>query len=102
MSREHVGWLLWGSWLLLFLIPEALTAFGAHVPWPTLSRTVWALQQRWPWLTIPILGLLAWLIGHIVRVKGIQEGDPVLVAEVEGKLKPDTGTHETGPRKEKP
>lgn len=76
--------MVWGGiWLTLGFILLESAAVWFHAPWPTFSRTVWSLQQRWPWLTVPVVAVLAILGTHLARLKGIEEGDPELKAEVE-------------------
>lgn len=83
MSREHWGWTIWfGVWLGLGFCLLESSAVWLNAPWPTFSRTLWSLQQRWSWVTVPVVALIAILAAHLVRLKGIAEGDPELVAEV--------------------
>ncbi len=66
--------MIWGAWFLLFVLCE-LPAVANVTPWPSLSATVWGLQQRWDWTTIPIIGGLAILAVHLIRAKGVAQGD---------------------------
>ena len=43
-----IVWAAWfGALFVVFLVLELLAAFGL-APWPTLSRTVWRSEQRYP------------------------------------------------------
>jgi hypothetical protein len=64
--------MLWGGITLLILCLE-LPAVAGKLPIPSISETVWGLQQRWPWLTAPLLGALALLTAHIVRLRNVQQ-----------------------------
>lgn len=74
MSREHYGWVIWVGWLALFCGLES-AAVWLRAPWPTFSRTVWDAQARWDFLTVPVVAILAILASHLVRRRGIEEGD---------------------------
>jgi hypothetical protein len=89
VTREHWGWAIWGGgWLALgFCVLESLAVWWPACPWPTFSSTAWGVQQRWPWITVPVVAVLAILAAHLVRLKGIEEGDPQLAADVKAKKK---------------
>lgn len=72
MSREHVGFLVWGLLTLAVLAVE-LPAVAGKIPVPSLSETVWGLQQRWPWLTAVLVGAIALFAAHIVRLRNVQQ-----------------------------
>ena len=74
MTREHWGWLIWLGWLLTFCLLES-AAVWLHAPWPTFSRFIWGAQARWDFLTVPVVAVLAILASHLIRFKGIEEGD---------------------------
>ncbi len=67
MSRETLGYWVWGTLAALVAFPEILAAMGKElVPWPGFARTVIYLQARRPTLTMVLLGLFAVLVVHIV------------------------------------
>jgi hypothetical protein len=66
MSKEQWGYLIWGTWFFLFVIPELLATIGYLVPWPTLSTTAWNLQRHSSWFSILILAGMTVLTIHIV------------------------------------
>jgi hypothetical protein len=77
------GWwnlTVWGGWLALFCVLELLGVFS-RAPWTSFSRAVWDAQARWEFLTIPVVAILAILASHLIRLKGIQEGDGLPVRE---------------------
>lgn len=68
--------LVWGGfWLGSFCVLEGLAVWWAGCPWDTFSRTVWDLQTRWEWVTVPTVAILAILLFHLSRLAGISEGD---------------------------
>jgi hypothetical protein len=76
VSRTTTSWLVWIlGWLGAFCLIEGLAVFWKNCPWNTFSRTVWDAQTRWDFLTVPIVAVLAILASHLVRLRGIQEGD---------------------------
>jgi hypothetical protein len=67
MSREILGYWVWGLLAGVVAFPEILAAFGKElVPWPGFARTVIYLQARRPTLTMLLLGLFAVLVVHII------------------------------------
>jgi hypothetical protein len=67
MTKEQVGYIVWGALAAAVAIPEILAAFGKEfVPWPGFARTVNYLQARKPVLTMFLLALFAILVVHIV------------------------------------
>jgi hypothetical protein len=75
MSREHFGWVIWASWLIIFLALEIPAAFWKNCPWPTFSTTTFSLQARWDFLTIPVVAILAILASHLIRFQSIQASE---------------------------
>jgi hypothetical protein len=67
VSREQWGYLFWG---LLFgvgvVVPQLLAMFWAGSPWPTISRAMQKLEQRFHWVAVLVLAGLAVLAFHIV------------------------------------
>jgi len=59
-----VSRIVWGSWLLLFLVLELLGYFRA-VPWVTLSETVWDLEFKYRFLALLVAGGLFVLTLHL-------------------------------------
>lgn len=53
-------------WLVLFAVALAVEALGfldgRRIK--TLSRVVWDLRERWPWLGVPVGAFFAWLWWH--------------------------------------
>ena len=66
---------VWIGWLVLFCILEGLAAFWPNCPWDTFSRFIWNAQARWDFLTVPVVAILAILASHLIRFRGIEEGD---------------------------
>ena len=56
--------IVWGLWLLAFLIIELPAAFG-WTPWRTLSETSWNVEQWWEPTRIILEVFLAVLLLHI-------------------------------------
>jgi hypothetical protein len=57
---------VWGVWLAYFLVVELAAVFlKGRVPWFTLSRTTWTLEDKWAPLSFLILFGLAVLMVHI-------------------------------------
>ena len=63
MTRSEI---VWGSWLLLFLVLEltAKDVFGL-APWLSLSSTARWNEQTYPWLRTVLFGFLIGLGVHI-------------------------------------
>lgn len=67
MSRESLGYIVWGLLAAVVATPEVIAALGKEfVPWPGFARTVVYLQARRPVLTMILLGLFAVLVVHII------------------------------------
>lgn len=72
--------LVWGAfWLGSFCVLESLAVWWPGCPWDTFSRTVWDLQTRWEWVTVPTVAILAILLFHLSRLAGVSEGDRQLL-----------------------
>ena len=59
-----VSRIVWGAWLLLFLVLE-FAGFFRIVPWVTLSETVWDLEAKYRVLACLIAGGLFVLTLHL-------------------------------------
>lgn len=59
-----VSRIVWGSWLLLFLVLELLGLYRVF-PWVTLSETVWDLEAKYRILACLIAGGLFVLTLHL-------------------------------------
>jgi len=59
-ARYWIVWLLGG-----FLIPELWALIGTRRG-DTLSESIWTMTSRWPWTKLPLGGLLAWLLHHLL------------------------------------
>jgi hypothetical protein len=67
MSKEQVGYLIWGVFAALVLIPELLAVFGrSFTPFPGIARTATNLEARWPWAAMIVLAGLAVLAVHLI------------------------------------
>jgi hypothetical protein len=66
VSRFTWGCLVYGPWFVLWLVLELTSIYWKSCPWPTLSRTVWHLEDRWDWTQIVFLAGLVVLLVHIV------------------------------------
>lgn len=85
-----IVWLIPG-WLFIFCVLEAPAAFknftekhfGWRVPWDTFSRFSWDAQARFEILTVGVVALLAILASHLIRLKGIQEGDGPIKKQIQ-------------------
>lgn len=64
MSKLTLSDVIWGTWILVFLLFEVPAA--AHlVPWDTLSRTSWLDERLYPILKTIVFGFLIGLAVHI-------------------------------------
>lgn len=70
MSRLSASDLVWGSWLLLFLLLE-LGGFFRFFPWDTLSTTAWLNERSYPILKTVLFGFLIGLAVHIRFATGL-------------------------------
>lgn len=67
MNKEQVGYIIWGVFGILVLIPELLAVFGkSFTPFPGIARTTTNLEARWPWAAMIILAGLAILAVHLI------------------------------------
>ena len=67
MSKQEIGYVVWGLVALVVLIPELLAIFGRRfAPFPGLARTATNLEARAPWIAMLFLAGLAILVVHIV------------------------------------
>lgn len=58
------SFLVWGLWLLAFLVLEGL-AISGRVPWTTLSQFAWALEALKPHLRWVLFAFLSLVASHI-------------------------------------
>lgn len=72
---------IWTSWLAGFCIREALAVWWKGCPWDTFSRFVWDLQVKFEFATVGVVFLVAILGSHLIRFRGVQEGDRLPVKE---------------------
>lgn len=77
--REAAGYMVWGSALVVFAVPEIWASASGHQPWPTLSSTVGGIEERHDWAAIIVVGLIVFGAMRAVRVK-LSTGGPELVA----------------------
>jgi hypothetical protein len=67
MSKETLGYIVWGALLVLVLVPELLAFFGrSFIPFPGIARTATNLSARRPWVSMIILAGMAVLAVHLV------------------------------------
>jgi hypothetical protein len=61
------SYVTWGTWFGAFVVLELLGLFRryTHVPWESLSRTIWALET-WSAVQIIVLAGLTILTAHLV------------------------------------
>jgi hypothetical protein len=59
----------------MFCALEGPAAFWRNCPWDTFSRSIWDAQAKWDFLTVIVAALFGILASHLLRFKGIQEGD---------------------------
>jgi hypothetical protein len=63
MYQLHVGWTGTYMIIIILLLMAEMYAVGAGKHWSLTENTV-AVVQRAPWLGVPILLFLAWLLFH--------------------------------------
>ena len=67
MSKETLGYIVWGALLVLVLVPELLASLGrSFIPFPGIARTATNLAARRPWVSMIILAGMAVLAVHLV------------------------------------
>lgn len=78
MYRLHVGWLCTYVLILLSLLAAELYGLAGreHAEW-TLTHNTVALVQRAPWMAVPVIALLLWLLLHFgLRLLPVLLGRP--------------------------
>ncbi len=58
--------IVWGGLLVLFLFYEGYALLTKEEKVPTLSRTIWTLQKRYPILRWIVLAIMVWATIHLV------------------------------------
>jgi uncharacterized membrane protein HdeD (DUF308 family) len=62
-SRERWGYAVWGTVAVFVGVTEILARISSQlrnaIPWPTISATVGHLEQRWPFVAVIVLALIA-------------------------------------------
>ena len=67
MTKQEVGYVVWGLVAAIVVVPELLALFGSRViPWPGLARTATNLEARFPKAAMLFLAGLAVLAVHLV------------------------------------
>lgn len=67
MSKETLGYIVWGALLVVVLVPECLAFLGrSFVPFPGIARTATNLSARRPWVSMVILAGMTVLAVHLV------------------------------------
>lgn len=54
---------------------EGLAVWWPGCPWDTFSRFAWDAQARWDFLSVAVAALFGILASHLLRLRGIEEGD---------------------------
>lgn len=75
--REALGYVVWGSALVVFGVPEIWAAADGRKPWPTLSDTVGTIERDHDWTAILVVALLVFGAMHAIRVKFMARPAPV-------------------------
>jgi len=89
VSQFAINFTVWAvGWLGMFCALEGPAAFWPRCPWDTFSRFVWDAQARWDFLTVAVVAIIGILASHLIRFRGIEEGDRKTVkqAVVEAKI----------------
>lgn len=67
-TRRGWGYLFWGLMGLVIAVPELAAAFWPeYVPWPTISGTIGYLQYWHPWVSLIVVGVIAWWALHVIE-----------------------------------
>jgi hypothetical protein len=67
VTREQVGYVVWGALAVAVLVPELVAVVGRDfAPFPGLARTATNLEARWPWVAMIFLAGFSILAVHIV------------------------------------
>jgi len=76
MYKLHVGWFSTYMLILILLLVVEMYAVGAGKHWSLTENTV-AVVQRAPWVGVPILLFLLWLLVHFgFRLVPVMLGKP--------------------------
>jgi hypothetical protein len=68
-----LSYVVWTSWLSLFLVFELIPVFWKGCPWKTLSGTSWHAESSYPIVQALLLGFILGVGIHIVyRVPMLQ------------------------------
>jgi hypothetical protein len=70
VRRRARGWgyLFWGFMGLVIAVPELSAVFWSdYVPWPTISGTVGYLEYWHPWVSLIVVGVIAWWALHVIE-----------------------------------
>jgi hypothetical protein len=67
-QRRYWGYFFWGFMGLVIAVPELSAAFWPeYVPWPTISGTVGYLEYWHPWVSLIVVGVIAWWALHVIE-----------------------------------
>jgi len=67
VTKETLGYIVWGALLALVLVPECLAFFGrSFIPFPGIARTATNLAARRPLVSAVILAGMTVLAVHLV------------------------------------
>jgi hypothetical protein len=68
LRRTLWGYFFWGLMGLVILVPELFAAIRPKdVPWPTISGTVGYLEYWHEWVSLIVVGVIAWWALHVVQ-----------------------------------
>lgn len=80
-SQRPWGYFFWGSMGAVIAVPELMAAFkDEYVPWPTISGTIGYLEYWHPWVSLVVIGVIAWWALHVVEFG--PEKTPVLGVDI--------------------
>lgn len=67
-SRRAWGYIFWGLMGVFIFVPEILAVTKKEwVPWPTISGTIGQLEYWHPWVSLIVVGVIAWWALHVVE-----------------------------------
>jgi len=67
MTKQDLGYIVWGSLAALAVATEVMAWLGkTWLRLPSIARTAADLQARWPWAATVILAGMAVLAVHLV------------------------------------
>jgi len=67
LGRELWGDAVWGTVLLVILIPEVWAAASGQKVWPTISGTIGHLEYLRDWVALIVAGVIVWVAFEVAR-----------------------------------